>query len=103
MCQFPVSIKNEKPVGTLLPRNPWPICTQPTCKCLGTDDVGSHQHLPVLRFSCSDNFVTFSDVKGNAYIVPKRYNCGSFQPTSSTFANRCECPNIGKRKQFKLY
>ena len=98
LCQYPITIKNGKPFGTLTKRNPWPICSQPACRCLGTKELTTSQHIQVLRFSCNNNYDTFTDIRGNAFIAPKRVNCGTFRPMSPTFLNRCTCPDIGERK-----
>ena len=100
LCQNPITIKNGKTFGTLTERNPWPICSQPQCRCLGTKDLTTNQHLQVLRVSCNntENYVTYFDINGNEFIAPKRNNCGTFRPMSPTFSNRCTCSDIGERK-----
>ena len=99
---MPVTSKNGKLYGTMKERNPWPICSQPPCTCTSTQHGNIQEHLQVIRFSCNETYDTFTDIKGNAFIAPKRINCGTYEPSQPTFESRCTCPDIGERKYFEL-
>ena len=100
--KFDTDAKNGRPKGTINERDPWPICSRPPCTCTSTKHEKLVEHLQVLRFACNDTFTTFHDSKGIEYIVPKRINCGSYEPKKPTFPSRCMCKDLEERKLLLL-
>ena len=94
--------------ATKSPPDPWPICAQLPCVCLGNldenvgalDKLTQTQATQVLRFPCNStsNSDMYKAVTGKNYLIPKRVNCGTYKPERPTYDNRCECPDMGIRK-----
>ena len=103
LCGNPVTSIYNKTFGTLEPPKPWPICSQPSCKCANTKDLSIDLHKQILRFACNNTYKTFIDINGNAFIAPKLTNCGTYKPGHVTFDSRCTCPEMGTRTFHKYF
>ena len=98
MCQDAVETENRTLIGTMITRDPWPICTQPPCTCVGAKDLNVEKHRQILRFSCNNTYDEYIDINGNAFIAPNSINCGTYKLSAPSFESRCICDDIMERK-----
>ena len=98
LCQDAIETENGTLIGTMITRDPWPICTQPPCTCVGAKDLSVEKHRQILRFSCNNTYNEYVDINGNAFIAPNRISCGTYKLSAPSFESRCICDDIMERK-----
>lgn len=103
LCTTPVTNN----VGTITPISSWPTCEQLPCNCLGKDNgLTVEQSTAVLETSCASQgtYDVYQDsaIDGQAFIIPKRFNCGTYKPLEPTWESRCQCDDLGTRERNHL-
>ena len=104
LCNLPDPAGEASLVQTAITPS-WPTCAPLPCQCIGYDLDEAEAKLALEENGAcqsNDTYTMYSKIVDDAsYIIPKRFNCGTFKPSNPTWETRCTCDDVREPRKYK--